>query len=99
LSEQLFIWRDKSLDTIGDLMDAMGAIDSDDVAREFMQAYRAVSPHADENIGYLTGYYGATEAQEMRRRFDVSHPIFGRESPTQEQALEAGKRWALGEFE
>lgn len=34
----------------------------------------------------------------MRELFDVSHPIFGRQSPTPEEALEAGKRWARGEL-
>ena len=94
-------WNGKSLDTIGDLMDAMLAIDrASDAAEQaaaFMSAYRAESEHADPNIGYLTGYCGPEKAARLRELFDVSHPIFGRTTPTVDEALAAGKRMAFGE--
>ncbi len=97
----MFIWNDKELPTYGDVMRAMRDIharnDSEE-AQQFMAAYRESNEHADPNVGYMTGYFGRQTAAEMRELFDVSHPIFGRESPTPEQALEAGKRAALGEF-
>lgn len=42
------------------------------------------------NIGYLSGYAGAEDAARIRESFDVSHPIFGRQTPTAEDALAAG---------
>jgi hypothetical protein len=97
VNESDFTWKGQELGTIGQLFDAMLAVESDEEAAEFMAAYRASSPHADVNIGYLTGYCSPEEAERLRARFNVSHPIFGRKSPTPEQALEAGKRAALGE--
>ena len=97
-------WNGKELATIGDLSDAMYVIyrlaspEREEEARRFMADYRAESEHAETNIGYLTGYYGAKDADAMRELFDVSHPIFGRKSPTPEEAFEAGKRWARGEL-
>lgn len=94
-----FVWRDKPRVTIGDLTDAMEECTTVEEAREFMSAYRTFTPHADVNIGYLTGYYGHTEAARLRDWFQVEHPIFGKTTPTVEQALEAGKRAATGEFD
>lgn len=84
------IWKGQELKTIGNLCDAMKNIVSKEDATEFMRLYRLANKHADENVGYLTGYFSAEEADRMRELFDVSHPIFGRKSPTPEQALKAG---------
>lgn len=100
----VFIWQGRELVTIGDLNYAMLQIfqlpapERQERAAEFMREYRAFTEHADTNIGYLTGYWGPKEAEEMRALFGVEHPIFGRESLSPEKALEAGKRAALGEF-
>lgn len=100
----VFVWHGRELATIGDLEYAMWLIfqlpapERQERATEFMREYRAVTEQADTNIGYLTGYFVPKEADEMRALFGVEHPIFGRESPSPEKALEAGKRAALGEF-
>jgi hypothetical protein len=60
---------------------------------------------AGSNIGYLMGYYGDGERRRVYALFpQASHPIFGHDfgrgaDPTPAQAVEAGKRAALGEFD
>lgn len=114
MSEARFIWRGKDCTTYGALGSALCELETEQDAREFWDAYIAhlsrpaaelagnTADHvARSNIGYLMGYY----SEDARRRvydlfaaFDVSHPIFGRETPTVDQALEAGRRFAMGEF-
>lgn len=102
----VFEWRGVPLTTIGDLSDAMHAIYSieDEEERQrtagiFMDQYRAHTPHADSNIGYLTGYNGHDTMVAMLRLFSTQHPIFGSpalaDTVTQEGALAAGM--AMGE--
>ena len=83
-------WKGVELKTMGDMADVIKNIVTKEDATEFMRLYRAENEHANENIGYLTGYFSFEEADRMRSLFDVSHPIFGRKSPTPEQALQAG---------
>ena len=109
-----FIWRDKDCTAYGDLGGALCKLGTEQDAREFWDAYVAFlnrptarlsggTPEsvAAANIGYLMGYYGPEERQRVYGLFpQASHPIFGRfeTEPSAEQALEAGKRAALGEF-
>lgn len=88
---QVFVWNGKERRTIGDLMDAMGEVTTREEGTRFMAEYRLVNRHADENIGYLTGYFGQEEAAAKRELFDVAHPIFGRRSPSPKEALAAGQ--------
>jgi hypothetical protein len=88
-------WKGKELKTVGDLMDAMGKFDDREEAEDFMRLYRADNEHADQNIGYLTGYFGREEMARLQDWCGVAHPIFGNAAPTPEEALEAGK--AMGE--
>lgn len=77
------MWRGERLDTLGDLMHAVRAIydlpvgEREGVAQEFKKAYRAVNEHADENIGYLSGYFSFSDMPEVMRLFAVEHPVFG----------------------
>lgn len=94
-----FVWGGKPLVTIGELNDAMYAIykrGDQAEADRFMAEYRAYTEHADANIGYLTGYYGAKDAEAMRVMFQADHPIFGMKSPTFEEAFDAGFLGAMG---
>lgn len=94
--------------TIGQLVDDIAEIAKTGdrhAARAYFDAYRdwivaAGHPatNAEANIGYASGYCDPDTAKMIRDVFDVSHPIFGRETPSAEKALEAGKRAALGEF-
>lgn len=101
-----FVWQGKSLNTIGELMDAMSAITeiADEGERQrtadtFMTEYRAANQHADENIGYLAGYFGHDDMIAALRLFQTSHPIFGgpaaADTMTPDKALALGK--VLGE--
>lgn len=50
---------------------------------------------ARSNIGYMMGYYGDEDRKVVYDLFECAHPIFGRTTPTSEEAFEAGKKWAL----
>lgn len=91
-----FVWQGKELKTIGDLMDAMGAWKTAEEAQEFMRDFRAHTPHADENIGYLTGYFGRDDMMRLQEWSGAAHPIFGRSAPSPEEAFKKGV--ALGQL-
>jgi hypothetical protein len=97
-SNEPFVWKGEELATIGKLTDAIARLASREEAQEFIAAYRAHTPHADSNAGYVTGYLAPDEGQRLREWMGAAHPIFGMTSPTPEAAFEGGKRWALGEF-
>lgn len=84
-------WKGKELETIGDVM-RLG-IDqclNKTEALEFMKLVREHNPNADANIGYISGYYSAEEAERIMDWFEVSHPIFGRKIASPETALAKG---------
>lgn len=87
-----FVWKGKSLETYGDIMNAMQSIETPEEAAEFMTAYRADDQHADHNVGYMLGYLDPEEAQKKMELFGVVHPIFGKmiSEVTPQQALQAG---------
>lgn len=91
-----FIWHGKNLKTTGDLIDAVVACQSREEAQEFMRAYRAISPYARENIGYMAGYLSREQATRVFEWFEVSHPVFGTTFPTAEEAFKAGLK--MGEL-
>lgn len=98
-SADAFVWKGRDVATIGDLIDAVSALETREEAQRFIAAYRDADPLvADGNAGYVTGYLGASRAEELREWMGTPHPIFGMKSPTPEAAVEAGKRQALGEF-
>jgi len=91
MSDRTWTFRDREIKNYGDVSSVMSELyDAQDRngARDFMAVYRAFSEHADANVGYITGYYGDMGA--MQEFFDVSHPIFGRTTPTPDEALAAG---------
>jgi len=87
---------DPSRNANANLIAAASELTTADEAQEFMRMYRAENKYADANIGYLSGYYGQKTMQRIQRLCGVGHPIFGQTSPTPEQAIEAGRKAALG---
>lgn len=87
------VWKGIEVVTIRDLAYAIEACESREEAQEFMRLYREETEHADANVGYMSGYYTPETADRIRDWFDVEHPIFGKRSPTPEQAFEAGRIW------
>lgn len=88
-------WKGKKLVTIGDISSAMEAIaaseNAEEEAAEFMRRYRAASPHADQNIGYLCGYFG--NRLEVQKLFGVEHPLLPNDrEATPKEALELGMK-------
>lgn len=55
---------------------------------DFVKQYRQTSEFALRNIGYMTGYYDVHTAQEIRRIFHTTHPIFGDTHPPAETAFQ-----------
>lgn len=90
LNQAPFIWKGNELKTLGDIMDAVDACATAEQTRELRDAYRAVNQWADDNLGYLTGYYDERRGAELREWMQVQHPIFGSNTPTAEQAFAAG---------
>lgn len=91
-------WKGQELVTIGDLMGkGIDKCDGPEEAQEFMRLYRAENPYADENIGYLSGYYGTDDMRRIQEWFGAAHPIFGSAVPTPKEAFEAGRQLASGQ--
>lgn len=87
----IMMWKEKEIKTMGELAEAMKTVTTKEEGQEFMKLARAENPeHADHNIGYITGYFSHQDAERLRDLLDVSHPIFGKKSPTPEEALQAG---------
>jgi hypothetical protein len=86
--------------TMGQMGDVMEAIarapdpEAEERMQEFLAAYREFSPHADANLGYLTGYFGRDTANRMLELLEVEHPVFGAQMPTNPaSAMIAGRMW------
>jgi len=77
-----FIWKDKEIETFGDLASAVVSCKTREEAQEFMAVYRAIDgENADGNVGYLAGYYDRETAQKIWDWFGTEHPIFGATYP------------------
>lgn len=67
---------------------------------EFIALFPDRSPgHTPEqvariNLGYMAGYYGDEVRQKIERLYNAEHPIFGRTSPTAEEAFQMGQQQA-----
>jgi hypothetical protein len=72
-----FAWNGIDVETVGDLGTAMLSVKSPEEAQQFMAAYRLTNEYAEQNIGYISGYYDPETAQRIRQWFAVKHPIFG----------------------
>lgn len=90
------LWKGKNIESMGDLIDAVTGCINREEAQEFMAQYRAESPYARENIGYLAGYLSREQATRVFDWFEVSHPVFGTSFPTAEEAFAAGLK--MGEL-
>ena len=86
----MFTWNGKKNSTNGEIMNAIESIQTREDARAFLDTYRAVTPHADENVGYLSGYFDSEKAAAIRQLFGVKHPVFGDKTPTPEEAFQKG---------
>ena len=88
-------WKGNELTTIGDLMyRGIGTCETREEAQEFMTIYRRMNKWADDNIGYIAGYYSPSERQRIQDWFGVVHPIFGKDEVSPERAFQMGKDWA-----
>lgn len=75
-TDAIFEWKGSDLPTIGDLVNALAALESREEAEQFMVAYRAHTDHADVNVGYVAGY---CSPETMERILDWTGTGFGRQ--------------------
>lgn len=95
----MLVWRGKHLNTIGEIGDALCALETAEDGAELMAAYFAVNVHAVANVGYIAGYYDAETRRRIYELTGTVHPIFGTATPTSEEAFDAGRRMMAQELD
>jgi hypothetical protein len=86
-------WKDKTLNTLGEVAGAVIACTTKEEAEEFIKAWVASGTSEDvarKNVGYLSGYYDRATQERIFELFSTEHPIFGTKQPTPEEAFAAG---------
>ena len=73
----MFVFEDKEVNTVGELLDAAVESMRNGKAAEFLAAYRAVNEHANANLGYVIGYCSDPLRSDLYKAYGVQHPIFG----------------------
>ena len=69
-------------------------------AEKILQLAKEDTPHAEDNIGYLIGYFPKPDAERLYKLFPTcNHPIFGPEFgrgfwPSPEESIQAGMDYA-----
>lgn len=71
------IWKDKEIKTIQDAMEALANIHTKEEAQKYLRLARLDGEYADQNIGYLFGYFSRPRWKELSELFDILHPVFG----------------------
>lgn len=71
------IWKNKEVKTIENAMEALRGIHTKEDAAEYLRLARLEGEYADENIGYLFGYFSRPRWKELSELFGILHPIFG----------------------
>ena len=94
----MLIWKDKEIKNMGETIDAFVRTQTAEECLELMRIFRAETPHADANVGYMLGYIDDADARRIRAWLGpaVTHPVFGdawaegNVPPTPEQAFLKG---------
>lgn len=86
------IWKGKHLKTFDLVKEALQEITTKEEAQEFLKVNREVNPeHADDNLGYLFGYFSRERWKELSELFGILHPIFkDNYNLTDDEILQAG---------
>lgn len=72
-------WKGQEIKTVGDLMDkGISKCNTREEAQEFMSKYRNENEYAEQNIGYVIGYFDQEERKRLQEWFTVDHPVFGK---------------------
>lgn len=72
---QGWVWKGKKIRTVGELGNALCALESPEEAQEFMRAYQAVNAHAYANVGYVSGYYDRETMVRIQEWCQAAHPL------------------------
>lgn len=74
---QPFTWEGRDAGTVGTLLEEACRAEREGKAVAFLRAYRAHTPHADANLGYIIGYLEPAERRsKMYAAYDLMHPVF-----------------------
>ena len=82
--------------TVSALGDLCVKATSKEEAKRIIERYKTVNEFAEQNLGYIFGYYGEETRARLYRLFPVNHPIFGSgfgrgNEPTPAEAFQKGK--------
>jgi hypothetical protein len=70
-------WKGKEIKTIDNAMEALRDIHTKEEAAEYLRLAKEEGPYAEQNIGYLFGYFNRDRWKELSELFGVLHPLFG----------------------
>lgn len=85
------LWKGKEIKTIQDAMDALRDIHTKEDAQEYLRLARLDGEFADQNIGYLFGYFNRDRWKELSELFGILHPVFGDQyNLTDDEILQMG---------
>jgi hypothetical protein len=75
----LMVWKDRPVNKVGDLVDALYALKDESDGAAFMAAYEKfeTAEVARSNVGYCAGYLSSADAQRAYQFTGTHHPIFG----------------------
>lgn len=86
-----FIWKNREIKSISDLLNEIDLISSPEEAKEFLNEYQNVNPSAKDDIGWLLGENPSPSNKEkILNWFECVHPIFGNKSLSTEELLSLG---------
>jgi len=84
------VWKGYTIKTYEDLLNAIVHVTDKAEAQEFLRAYKAVNPHARDNIGWAVGDLSREQGRTVLELFECPHPVFGTHYPTADEAIRAG---------
>lgn len=92
------IWLGEEVNTVDELIKAVEYIaekNNPEMAQNFLAQYKEETEHAEENIGYVAGYFKERTFRTILTLFNVDHPVFGRDMPTPAEAFHLGQMEAM----
>lgn len=87
-----FKWKKKTFDKMDEIIEAALALTGAE-QQDFVKAYCESGAYARSNIGYFSGYYDNARRAEICKVFGTSHPIFGTDPVTPDEAFELDKKF------
>jgi hypothetical protein len=87
-----FKWKNREFKLMDEIIEAGLSLKGEE-QQAFVKAYCETGMHARGNVGYFSGYYDNAKRAEICKVFGTSHPIFGTDPVTPDEAFELGKKF------